>query len=100
MTRRYELTAREISVLHDIANGSCVDWEDADIAESLADMGLVELGYDERSSVGASEPDTASLEGEYVTEASSDYESWRGSGICVFIPEGELDSFSRFRCTW
>lgn len=100
MTLRYELTAREISVLNDIASGSCVDWEDADIAESLAEMGLVDLGYDERSSVGASEPDEASLEGEYVAEASSEYESWRGSGICVFIPEGELESFSRFRCVW
>ncbi len=100
MTRRYELTGRELSVLSGIASGSCVDWEDADIAESLAEMGLVELGYDERSSVGASEPDAASLEGEYVAEASSEYESWRGSGICVFIPDGELDSFSRFRCVW
>lgn len=100
MTRNYELTGREASVLHDIASGSCVDWEDADIAESLAEMGLVELGYDERGSVGASEPDAASLEGEYVAEASSEYESWHGSGICVFIPEGELESFSRFSCTW
>ena len=100
MTRRYELTGRELSVLNDIASGSCVDWEDAETTESLAEMGLVELGYDERGSVGASEPDAASLEGEYVAEASSEFESWRGSGICVFIPEGELESFSRFRCTW
>lgn len=100
MTLHYELTGREASVLQDIANGGCVDWEDADIAESLAEMGLVGLGYDERSSVGASEPDAASLEGEYVAEASSEFESWRGSGVCVFIPEGELESFSRFRCVW
>ena len=100
MTRHYELTGRELSVLNDIASGSCVDWEDAGTAESLAEMGLVELGYDERRFVGASEPDAASLEGEYVAEASSEFESWRGSGICVFIPDGELESFSRFRCVW
>ena len=52
MTLHYELTGREASVLHDIASGGCVDWEDADTAESLAEMGLVELGYDERGSCG------------------------------------------------
>jgi len=84
--RIYELTNHEASLLISISEGFCPELDDIDAAESLADAGLITLGFDERGSVGYSEPTETTDDGDLVAAAISEYESWRGSGICVFLP--------------
>lgn len=89
MTYHIELTAADVSALHDIANDSfptCEeDWEDIEYHISrLEHDGLVERDYDEGWQL--------SNEGAFAYFATSEIQA--NSPICIFFTSEEVQHFS------